>query len=82
MPADRHAVRAALLGLGLTLALPSAADSVEAMCRDLDRGDELCACAAERLRERVGDADYELYREVGAAYLRHLDEGMAMGACR
>lgn len=80
MSAVGHRLRAALLGFGLVVATAAAtADSVEAMCVELGRGEEVCDCAAERLRERVGDPDYALYREVGAVYRERLAEGMAMG---
>jgi predicted RNA polymerase sigma factor len=65
---------AAIILLPVVAAAQDAADSVLGMCVGLGTP-EACECAAEALREEIGDADYALYEGVGADYLARMAGG-------
>lgn len=50
-------------------------DSVIAMCQDLNRADDTCVCAAEALRNEVGEDAYARYERVGTAYRANQQAG-------
>jgi hypothetical protein len=52
------------------------ADSVEDMCRDMKRTEQVCQCGAERLKAAVGDEDYVVYEAIGADYRTNQGNGM------
>ena len=53
------------------------ADSVEDMCLDMKNTEQVCRCAAERLKAQVGEEDYALYESIGADYI--VNQGAGMG---
>lgn len=54
-----------------------AADSVVGMCTDMRRAEDLCVCAAQKLKQETGDDAYALYEEVGKEYREALGYGVA-----
>lgn len=52
------------------------ADAVEEMCSKIDK---VCTCAANQLKSEVGENDYTLYENIGAAYIMNKTEGMSAG---
>jgi hypothetical protein len=58
------------------LASIAATDSVVSMCK---KTDDICKCAAEKLKADIGSDNYALYDAVGAEYLNNKSSGMGMG---
>jgi hypothetical protein len=56
---------------------PAMADSVENMCLNMHKSEQVCQCAIEQLKTQLGDEDYDLYEGIGADYTANLDTGMA-----
>jgi hypothetical protein len=55
-----------------------AADSVDAMCLELD-AEDVCACASEALLAEIGPDDYAIYEAIGADYVERLAAGEDRG---
>jgi hypothetical protein len=54
----------------------AATDSVVSMCK---KTDDVCKCAAGKLKAEIGSDKYALYEAVGAEYLKNKSGGMGMG---
>ena len=79
--------RLGALAAALTAMTPAAAFSqtlaptvVEAVCLEGGRDAETCACAEQRLFERLGRDPYAQYEAVAQAYLADRDAGWAAAA--
>lgn len=55
-------------------------DAVVGMCLDLGKSGTVCDCAAEALREEVGETDYALYESVGSVYRQNQQAGQDASA--
>ena len=69
----------AVLFLGVPPFIVSADDdAVTGMCLASKKSADVCACAAQKLRQEVGAEDYALYEAVGADYLDAKGRGVGM----
>lgn len=70
----RLMVIATMAALG---AAPAMAESVAAMCLKMNKSEQVCQCAVEKLQAQLGHEDYALYEGIGADYTANLGQGMA-----